>query len=260
MFWHSSVFCSGFWHKWLYPVPWVEQSYLGRIARLRGLLRGASPSTTSFNLPGVVPAKRFCHIMSSMKPTLNRRFLLVVVLCWLPAHAATISYSDSGTFTASTPTTPFSGPSEAWAFSFQANSNPTVLESNAGSVDFAFSNFSYSLDNSPVAIVPTFIRFGSSTLGGGWLMCLNGPTTNCLAGLSTLGAGPQMYTGTTSAPTLIPGAFTSNVFVVFVNTTLLFTQPNTTVLATAAIPEPSTFLSLAAGLLVFGGRRLYRRG
>src|SRR5579864_4065510 len=175
-----------------------------------------------------------------MKTTLNRWLLPVFVLCSMAAHAATISYTDSGTFSASTPTTPFSGPSEAWAFSFQANTNPTVLESDAGSVDFTFSNFSYSLDNSPVAIVPTFIRFGSSTLGGGWLMCLNGTPTNCLAGLSTLGAGPQMYTGTTSAPTLIPGAFTSTIFDVFLNHTLLFTQPNTTLNAAAAIPEPST--------------------
>jgi hypothetical protein len=193
-----------------------------------------------------------------MKTMLNR-LLLVFVLCSMAAHAATISYSDSGTFTASTPTTPFSGPSEAWAFSFQANTNPTVLESNAGSFDFAFSNFSYSLDNSPVAIVPTFIRFGSSTPGGGWLMCVNGTTTNCLAGLSTLGAGPQMYTGTTSAPTLIAGAFTSTVFDVFLNHTALYEQPNTTVLA-VVVPEPSTLLTLAAGLLALGvgGRRCWR--
>ena len=184
-----------------------------------------------------------------MKTTLHR-LIPLFVLCSM-VHAATISYTDSGTFTAATPTAPFSGPSEAWAFAFQADSNPTVLESDAGSFDFAFSNFSYSLNNSPVAIVPTFIRFGSSP-NGGWLMCLNGTPTNCLAGLSTLGAGPQMYTGTTSAPTLIPGAFTSTTFDFFLNHTLLFTQPNTTVLA-VVVPEPSTLLMLAGGLLVFGG-------
>jgi len=32
-----------------------------------------------------------------------------------------------------------------------------------GGFDFTFSNFSYSLDGSPVAIAPTFIRFFSPT-------------------------------------------------------------------------------------------------
>src|ERR1700694_5989243 len=127
-----------------------------------------------------------------MNPTLNR-LLPVVVLCWVPAHAATIVYTDSGTFTASTPTTPFSGPSEAWAFAFQADSNPVVSPLGAGAFDFAFSNFSYTLDGSPVAITPIDITFFSATFptDGGWDMCLNGTTTNCLAGLSTGGARPQ---------------------------------------------------------------------
>lgn len=193
-----------------------------------------------------------------MKTTLDRRFLLAVVLYWVPAHAATISYTDSGTFTTSTPTTAFSGPGEPWTFAFQANTNPAVSDVNPGVFDFAFSDFSYTLDGLPVAITPTFIRFFSGTIGGGWLMCFNG-TTTCTEGFSTGGAGPQMYTGDTSAPTLIPGVFTSDAFDVFVNTTALFSQPNTTVVATASVPEPSTLLTLAAGLLVLGGRRLHRR-
>jgi hypothetical protein len=196
-----------------------------------------------------------------MKTTL-RRLLPVFVLCWVAADAATISYTDSGTFTAATPSTPFSGPSEAWAFAFQADTNPTVLDSGGGFFDFAPSGFSYSLGGSPVAITPTFIRFltGGPPSGGGWEIIFNGTTTNPIAGLSTGGAGPQMFTGTTSAPTLIPGAFTSTEFDVFLNRTLLFTQPNTTVNAVAvATPEPATWLALAVGLVVLGGRRLFRR-
>ena len=190
--------------------------------------------------------------------TMLKRLLTLFALCWVTAHAAIISYSDSGTFTAATPSTPFTGPSATWSFAFQADTHPTVLESDAVSLDFAFSNFNYVLNGSPVAITPTFIRFGSATLGGGWLMCFNGTTVLCNAGFSTLGAGPQMFTGPTSAPTLIPGAFTSDIFDVFINHTLLYSQPNTTVLATV-VPEPSTLLMLAAGLLVLAGGRWYQR-
>jgi hypothetical protein len=81
-------------------------------------------STTSFILRWSGWGGAVLAYNSSMKTTLNCWWLLVVVLCCLPAHAATISYSDSGTFTASTPTTPFSGPSEAWAFSLHGT--PTL--------------------------------------------------------------------------------------------------------------------------------------
>ena len=64
--------------------------------------------------------------------------LLVFALCCVSAQAGTITYSDSGTFTALTPSTAFSGPSETWAFAFQANTHPTVLGSNGGDSNSRF--------------------------------------------------------------------------------------------------------------------------
>jgi hypothetical protein len=195
-----------------------------------------------------------------MKTTPNRWLLPVFALCWVPAHAATISYTDSGTFSTSTPTSAFSGAGEPWTFAFQADSNPAILSFGNGGFNFAFSNFSYTLDTLPVAITPTFIRFFSGTNGGGFLICFNGTTAaSCTDGLgSPLFGQPQMYTGTTAAPTLIPGMFSITSFAAVVNSTV-FDQPNTTVVATASVPEPSTLLTLAAGLLVLGRRRLHRR-
>jgi PEP-CTERM motif len=69
-------------------------------------------------------------------------------------------------------------------------------------------------------------------------------------------AGPQMFTGLTSAPTMLTGAFTSTEFDVFVSSTT-YIQANNTI--QAVIPEPSTLLTLAAGFLALGGLRLYRR-
>jgi hypothetical protein len=182
------------------------------------------------------------------------------------AHADTfISYSDSGTFSASTPSDPFgfSGPSDTWSFSFEADSNnPGPLSDvGMGGFDFTFSDFSYFLNGSPVAITLTFIRFFSGTNGGGWEICFNGTTNaTCTEGMGT--DGPQMYTGTTSAPTLIAGAFTSTGVGVSVGSTgFPYTEPNNTMQAVDVVPEPPTALPTltAVGLLALGGRRLYRR-
>jgi hypothetical protein len=186
-------------------------------------------------------------------------FLSVFALCWAPAHANTISYSDSGTFSASVPSSEFSGPSEPWTFDFEADANPAVSDVGMGGFDFEFSDFSYSLDGSPVAITPTFIRFFSATNGGGFEICFNGTTTaNCTDGLATGFSDPPLYTGPNSAPTLLPGPFDLDAFAVSVNS-VGFDLPNTTLQATSAVPEPSTLLTLAAGLLALGARRLYSR-
>lgn len=170
-----------------------------------------------------------------------------------------ISYSDSGTFSASTPSDAFgfSGPSEVWAFSFLADINPVVSDTGMGGFSFAFSDFNYTLDGSPVAITPTFIRFFSGTNFGGFAICFDGTTfATCTEGLAT--DGPQMYTGTTSAPTLTPGTFLQSGLGAIVGGTT-YPEDNPTTLVAAAVPEPSTaWLTLTVGLLALGGRRLWR--
>jgi PEP-CTERM motif len=193
-----------------------------------------------------------------MNPTLNR-LLPVFVLCSVAAHAATISYTDSGTFTASTPATTFSGPGKTWAFSFQVDSSPTVSNVQLG-IGFSpvFSNFSYTLNGSPVAVTPTSLSFFNAAFGGGFSFCFINTPSPCTA-LSlnnSVPPGPQMYTGLESEPTMLTGGFTLNT--TFAVGSTLYTQPNTTVQA-AAVPEPSTLLTLAAALFVLGWRRLYRR-
>jgi hypothetical protein len=178
----------------------------------------------------------------------------------MPAYAGTITYSDSGTFSSATPSSDFSGPSETWAFSFQADANPTVSDVGNGGFDFAFSNFSYFLSGSPDAITPTAIRFFSLANGGGFFICFD---TACGGGVFPNGLGtgfgsPQFYTGMNSAPTLLPGPFSSLSFGVVVNS-VEADLPNTTLQAVLS-PEPSTIWMLAGGLFALGSRRLYRRG
>jgi hypothetical protein len=184
--------------------------------------------------------------------------LPVVAFCSVLAHADTISYGDSGTFSALIPNSTFSAPSDTWAFAFQADSDPTVSDVGMGGFDFAFSNFSYTLDGSPVAITPTFVRFFSAANGGGFEICFSGTTVpTCSEGLGTGFFNTQMYTGPTSAPTLLPGSFDLDEFGAVVDS-VGFDLPNTTVLA-SAVPEPSTLLPLVAGLVALGLRRLYWR-
>jgi len=139
----------------------------------------------------------------------------------------------------------FSGPGAAWSFSFEADTNPTVLVYTNGGFNFAFSDFQYALNGSPVAIAATFIRFFADGYGGGFEICFNGTIpANCTDAVGS--HGPQMFAGTTSSPTLLPGAFVQTDIVANVDS-VDYSQDGTTVQAT--IPEPSMFLPLAAGLL-----------
>jgi len=191
-----------------------------------------------------------------MKARLKLLLLAVFAFGTAPAQADTVTYTDSGTFTASTPSDAFgfSGPGIMWAFSFQADTNPALSDVGMGGFSFAFSDFSYSLGGSAVAITPTFIRFFSGTNDGGFAICFDGATFGtCSEGLATV--GPQMYSGTTSAPTLLAGTFVQDGFGVIAGSTSS-NEPNTTLVG--SIPEPSTFLTLAAGLLTLSGLRRSR--
>jgi hypothetical protein len=191
----------------------------------------------------------------------TKRLLAVFAFTALSAHASTILYTDGGTFSPGTESSEFSGPSETWAFHFEADSNPVPSDFGAGGFSFPFFDFGYSLDGSPVAITPTFTRFFSLHNGGGFLICFTGTTTaTCTNGLESPFDQPQLYTGMTSAPTLSTGTFAVDFGVVVTSggITNAFDEGAPTLHATA-VPEPSTWLTLATGLLALGGRRLRRR-
>ena len=99
------------------------------------------------------------------------------------ASASPISISGGGTFSASTASSPFTGPSQPWNFAFLVDSNPVVSNVNSGSFDAAFSNFSYVLNGSPVAITPVEIKFFDAAVTGMFAICFSsacGQTANGL--------------------------------------------------------------------------------
>ncbi len=188
---------------------------------------------------------------------LIERLLTYFFLLAMAANASTLTYSDSGVFSASTPTTTFSGPNESWSFSFTADSNPVVLEYGNGGFNFAYSNFTYSLNGSSLSIMPTAIRFFTGANGGGYFICFveacgNGSFPD---GLGT--GGPQLYKGPNSAPELLPGAYVL-LFGVSLDS-VGYAEPDTTLSAVVATPEPATFFAIAGVLATLGARRLLLR-
>ena len=188
---------------------------------------------------------------------MNKRVVftsLLAVFCAANASAASILISANGTFTASTASTAFSGPSQPFAFSYVVDSNPVVSNVNAGQgFNAAFSNFTYSLNGANVAIAPLAIRFFNGATTGMFAICFVAACGPASSGLQF--AGPQMYSGAESAPTILTGAFTSTTFVSYVGTALS-SQTNVTVQA-AAIPEPATVSLVATALLGIGLLRRY---
>jgi hypothetical protein len=179
--------------------------------------------------------------------------LLALVCALAPsrAFASNVVVSDSGTFASGVPNTTESAPGETWSFSFSVNSNPAVSNVVLGqNFDTSFSNFTYTLNGSPVATSPTELTWYSTPLGG--LIDL----TFADGVLSIY--GNQAYSGSEASPTILPGAypvdntqsfFQDNYF----NSGAIYASPLT------ISPEPSTFLLLGSGLFAIFGLAAFRR-
>jgi hypothetical protein len=174
----------------------------------------------------------------------NRSLAFLVFAASLSAGSITIS--DSGTFSAGTATSTYSAPNETWSFSFTVDTNPAVFGVLPGDYFSApFTGFTYSLNGSSLAITPANIEFFSLGDEGLFNICMI--STSCNSGFYF--QGPQMYTGSESTPTMLSGRFTSTALAINTGAGYV-TQPNTTVQAVdSSVPEPSTFLTLVAGLL-----------
>jgi hypothetical protein len=91
-----------------------------------------------------------------MKST-SLSLLPVIALFCISARADVITYTDSGTFSATTTSDAlgFSGPDDTWSFSFQADENPNpagLSNVGMGGFSFPFTDFAYTLNGAPIAI------------------------------------------------------------------------------------------------------------
>jgi hypothetical protein len=176
--------------------------------------------------------------------------------------ASNITIGAGGTFTAATGTSTFSAPDETWSFSFAVDPQPAVSNASPDNYfDVAFTDFNYSLNNSPVTITPVDIRFFSASQFGGFNICF---ITACsffddpANGLEF--EGPQMYQGSTSTPTMLVGDFTA-AFVDEFADSIEYNQPSHQAIMATATPEPSVIWPcVTAFLLALAGQRARQRG
>jgi hypothetical protein len=168
--------------------------------------------------------------------------------------ASPLLVTAAGTYAGLTPVSFFTSPNATWSLSFLTDSNPT-LSSASFDVSFApvFSDFTYSLNGSPVAITPTEIRFWAGPANTPFILslgiCWNAP---CPAG-TTEGMAfdtSQLYTGSELSPTIVPGVYPTSEF--FIDHGPSYGEPNTSV-TIASVPEPSALLLGAIGLVAFAG-------
>jgi hypothetical protein len=178
-------------------------------------------------------------------------FVLALALGAVSASADTLVVSESGVFAANAPITAESAPNESWSFSFLISSTPVVnYVTNFGGPDCGFdtqfSDFNYTLNGAPVAVVGPDVQFFDSAVGGGG--------TVFFADLDNFQLfTAQVFTGTFENPTMVQGIYpidpTQSVFQTD------FMGSNATPLSghLSITPEPSSFLLLASGLAGFGG-------
>jgi hypothetical protein len=170
------------------------------------------------------------------------------------AVAGPLLVAAAGTYASLTPVSFFTAPLETWSLSFLIDSNPTSSSSSFG--DFftpAFSDFTYSLNGSPVAITPNQIMFRSVPANTPFILsfavCWN---TTCPGG-TTEGMAfdtSQLYTGSEFSPMIVPGVYATSEF--FIDHGSSYLEPNTSLIIANA-PEPSALLLSAIGLVALAG-------
>ncbi|MDQ6707369.1 MAG: hypothetical protein M3Z85_15500, partial [Acidobacteriota bacterium] len=135
--------------------------------------------------------------------------LLLLALSAACATAGQLAVSLTGQFATSDIPGPLVAPGGNWALSFTVNSTPTVSNVDTLGFDVPYSNFSYRLNNSVVSAAPNSIRL-YTTGGLGLFSLFFGPESGSVNGTPVPifdFSGPQVFSGTTAAPTILAGSY-----------------------------------------------------
>ena len=193
--------------------------------------------------------------------------LVVIGSCasQMAALAGQLMVSSGGQFSGSVSTTPYSAPNATWSFSFSVADTPSVSNPDGIGFDVPYTGFTYVLNGSTSFPTPARIRFFTFAAGG--LVSVNFVDDGNPDDFPTTGFvfdGAAAFTGTTSAPTIVPMVYTASSGTFYPNG-----QPcnpaascqdlTNTVVDITAVPEPGTLMILAAACGLLGWMRQTRR-
>ena len=170
----------------------------------------------------------------------------VFLLSGVAVRAASLQFSASGQFGSAVTPTQLSGPDATWNLSFVVDSNPAAGNVDQSGFDAPFTDFIYSLNNSVAAASPASIRFyPASNLG--LFTVFFGPESGFSNGAPIPEfsfEGAQLFSGSTTNPTLLTGTYPISEFIYSANFSLMVANVN--------VPEPSQLIASLLGLILVG--------
>jgi hypothetical protein len=181
---------------------------------------------------------------------------VAIALCSVGASAdTTYLVSESGVFAANAPVTAESAPNAPFSFSFLIAATPVInfVTNFTGpdcGFDTQFSDFNYTLNGSPVAVVGPDVEYYGSAFGGGGSVSF---ADNDNFFLYTA-AATQFFTGTYENPTMTPGIYPLDPALSLFETDYSGTNATPISGNYEITPEPSSLLLLATGLAGLTGK------
>jgi hypothetical protein len=177
--------------------------------------------------------------------------------------ASPLTVSVSGQFGAGVTADQLAAPDGTWALSFDVDSNPAAANTDMFSFDAPFSDFSYLLNGSAIAVSPESSRFFTSDDGGLFTLFF-GPETGFFDGMPIPEfsfSGDQVFSGTPDVPTILPSSYpvTDVTYSDAINFDDEGASGTVTISAAAptTVPEPSSFalVSIIVAVTFLAARR-----
>jgi hypothetical protein len=168
-------------------------------------------------------------------------------------YGASLSFSTSGSFAAGDFQDALVTPGATWQLSFKVDSPPSATNAGLDGLDIGFGDFSYLVNNSPVAATPQSIRFYQAANNGLFTVFFGSESGadargNFIPEFSF--SGPVLFSGSSSDPSIASGGYPI-AEMLYTDASNYDDQVNAgvvTVATSIATPEP-----VSAGLLLLGG-------
>jgi hypothetical protein len=122
-------------------------------------------------------------------------------------------------------------------YTWELPASPTIPPSDATEFSFVIPNLTYSVNGVVTTLFPNHFDFLTTSDGGGFAL-INTLDPSFGLHVAVDEFGPQLFEGSTSAPTFLPGTYML---------TSAKNGPGT--LTITSVPEPSDLLLIASGLL-----------